>query len=108
MLILAATALNAVMRSRPVEASARYIRVKLATYRAKKPHTASTTRESIDLVPIRTGMCALGCTRRVISRIPCLTSNSKRITLIPPPVEPAQPPTKLENSNRMAMKPGQL
>ena len=49
--MLAATALKAVIRSSPVLASARYITVKLATYSAKKPQTASTTRESTVLAP---------------------------------------------------------
>ena len=79
-----------------------------AMYAAKKPQTASIIRSGIGLLPILIMKMAFGCIKRFISRIPCLKINKIRITFIPPPVEPAQAPMKLENSNSNGIKPGQL
>ena len=56
--------------------------------------------------PILTGISAFGCTSRRTSRAPCLYSSSTRMTFMPPPVEPAQPPMKLEKISRTGSNPG--
>ena len=40
--------------------------------------------------------------------MPCLKMSSNRIALMPPPVEPAQPPMKDSMSNKKGRKFGQL
>ncbi len=65
------------------------------------------TRSGNALLPNLILYTALGCTKRFSSRIPCKLSSNTRITFKPPPVEPAQPPMKLESTNKTGKKRGQ-
>ena len=55
-----------------------------------------------------TGISAFGCTSRLTSRTPCRYSRSQRITFMPPPVEPAQPPIKLVKISMTGNAPGHI
>lgn len=58
-------------------------------------------------VPILTGATADGWMFWNTERMPCLNSNITRTTLMPPPVEYAQPPMKLTSSIKVVMVDGQ-
>ncbi len=59
-------------------------------------------------LPIFTVITALGWIRRITSRMPCLRIRRMRITFMPPPVEPEQPPTKAATNSRKGRAPGQV
>src|SRR5690554_5125070 len=103
----AASAENAVTKSIPVPSSSRNSTAKANTYTEQNPHTASTTRSPTGLLPSLTGNTPLVCSSRLISRTPCLNTSTTRITFMPPPVEPAQAPTKLAYSSMNGSTEGQ-
>src|SRR5690606_19858087 len=103
----AVSAEKAVTKSRPVPSNSRNSRAKVNTYTEQNPHTASTTRSPTGLLPNLTGNTPLVCSSRLISRTPCLNTRTTRITFMPPPVEPAQAPTKLAYSSMNGSTEGQ-
>ena len=81
--------------------------VNISTYTEKNPHTASMTRSGTARCPTLMGRTALGWIRRVISRLPCFRMSNRRITFMPPAVEPAQPPVNEPRNNKNGSTLGQ-
>jgi len=65
---------------------------KTITYIEKNPQTDSATLGFKGFFPNLIEFTALGCTSLVISRAPCFARINALMTLIPPPVDPAQAP----------------
>lgn len=104
----AVTALKLVRRSLPNAINAKVKKTKRAAKTEMNPHI--DCRICLDKVcpPNLILQMALGWRRWVISRLVPLKSSKKRITLIPPLVEAAQPPVIAKNIIRIGAKLGQM
>lgn len=106
--ILAASEPNAVVKSNPVANIINKKTINTKTNNAIKAHIDSITRSGKTSPPNLIADTLCGCIKRLISRCPCFLSNRKRIILMPPDVDAAQPPNNAKNIIKSGKNVGHL
>ena len=89
---------NDVAISRPIADMTNTLPAKISMNNIKKPTIFATTSRGTVWPPILTGTTAWGWISRVTSANSDLTSTWIRNILIPPPVDPAQPPRNMRQN----------